>query len=281
MQFGDFAEEYTRYESAAAVIVPLPYDKTSTWLKGADRGPEALLAASTHLEFYDIETRSEVYRQGIATLKPVVCPDEPGAMVAEVREKILPHFQAGKKIVGLGGEHSVSIGLVQAAAECYDTLSVLQFDAHSDLRETYEGSRYNHACVMARIQEVCPVVQIGIRSMDKEELSAVIPERIVYAHDLHTGGLRAADSALDKLSDAVYITIDLDVLDPSIMPSTGTPEPGGMDWYMLTGLIQRVAERRRIVGFDVVELLPNRHNPAPDFLAAKLVYRTLSMIFPE
>lgn len=279
MQFGDFSEQYTLYESAAAVILPLPYDRTSTWLKGADRGPGALLAASVHLEFYDIETGTEPFRRGICTQEPVVCPEDPAKMVDAVREAALPHFEAGKLVVGLGGEHSVSIGLVQAAAEYCDSLSVLQLDAHSDLRDEYEGSPYNHACVMARIREICPAVQVGIRSMDIEEVAAVIPERIVYAHDINRRGLAAADAALEMLSDNVYLTIDLDVLDPSIMPSTGTPEPGGLDWYRLTGLISRVAERRKIIGFDVVELLPRSHNPAPDFLAAKLVYRTLGGIF--
>ncbi len=278
MQFGDFPEKYTGYRQSSIVILPVPYDNTSTWLKGADRGPAALLKASHHMEFYDIETRSEVFRKGICTLGPVDCPDDPEEMVETVRKAALPHFQAGKLVVGLGGEHSVSIGLVRAAASCYNGLSVLQFDAHTDLRDSYEGSTCNHACVMARVNELCGSVQIGIRSMDGGEVGMVDPDRIVYAHDIHRYGMNAASEALELLSDTVYVTIDLDVLDPSVMPSTGTPEPGGLDWYTLTGLIGRVARERRIVGIDVVELLPREHDPAPDFLAAKLVYRTLSMI---
>jgi len=279
MQFGDFPEKYRGYEQSSIVLLPVPYDNTSTWLKGADRGPEALLRASYNLEFYDIETRSEVFRKGICTLDPVVCPEDPEAMVEAVRKAAEPHFQAGKLVVGLGGEHSVSIGLVRAASRCYSNLSVLQFDAHSDLRNEYEGSPFNHACVMARINEECPSVQIGIRSMDSEEVGRVNPDRIVYAHDIHKHGMNAAAEALESLTDTVYLTVDLDVLDPSVMPSTGTPEPGGLDWYTLTGLIARVARDRRIVGMDIVELLPRDHDPAPDFLAAKLIYRTLSMIF--
>lgn len=281
MQFGDFPDKYTGYEQSAVVVLPLPYDNTSTWLKGADRGPEALLKASAHMEFYDIETGTEVFQKGICTLDPVDLPTSPEEMVKTVRRVALAHFQAGKFVVGLGGEHSVSIGLVEAAASCYDDLSVLQFDAHSDLRNSYEGSRYNHACVMARIKELCDAVQIGIRSMDREEVERIDPDRIVYAHDLHKHGMNAATEALEMLSDTVYLTIDLDVLDPSVMPSTGTPEPGGLDWYALTGLIRKVAREKRIIGMDVVELLPREHDPAPDFLAAKLIYRAISMIFSE
>jgi len=279
MQFGDFPEKYTSCKQAEIVVLPIPYDRTSTWLKGADKGPEALLRASYHMEFYDIETRSEVFRRGICTLDPVVCPDDPAEMVESVRKAAQPHFETGKLVVGLGGEHSVTVGLVQAAAACYSDLTVLQFDAHTDLRDSYEGSPYNHACVMARVNEQCRSVQIGIRSMDSEEVGRTDADRIVYAHDLHRYGMNAASEALEMLSDTVYVTIDLDVLDPSVMPSTGTPEPGGLDWYTLTGLIRTVAQERKIVGFDVVELLPREHDPAPDFLAAKLVYRTLSMIF--
>ena len=277
--FGGLAEQYTEYRQAKTVILPIPYDKTSTWLKGADRGPQALLEASVNLELFDIETGTEVFQTGICTLPPVVCPDEPEDMVKEVRKQALQHFQQGKFVVGLGGEHSVTVGLVRAAVEVHPGLSVLQFDAHSDLRQTYQGSPYNHACVMARINELCTSVQVGIRSMDKEEWDKADRDRIVFAHDLHKYGMNAADETLDMLHDKVYITVDLDVLDPSLMPSTGTPEPGGLDWYTLIGLMRRVVRERNVVGMDVVELMPGKHNRAPDFLAAKLIYRTLSMVF--
>lgn len=281
MKFADLPESYTGYGRARTVILPIPYDKTSTWRKGSDLGPQALLSASANLELFDIETASEVYRRGICTLPPVLCPADPEEMVAEVCRQSQPHFQEGKFVVGLGGEHSVTVGLVRAAASKYPDLSVLQFDAHCDLRSEYEGSPYNHACVMARVNEICRSVQVGIRSMDKSEWDAADRDRIVFAHDLHRYGMDAAIDALDRLTDPVYITVDLDVLDPSIMPSTGTPEPGGLDWYTLIGLIRRVAVERKIIGMDVVELLPNEFNPAPDFLAAKLIYRTLSMAFAE
>lgn len=281
MKFADLPESYTGYDQARTVILPIPYDKTSTWRKGSDLGPQALLTASANLELFDIETVSEVYRRGICTLPPLLCPADPEEMAAEVCRQSYPHFQAGKFVVGLGGEHSVTIGLVRAAAEKFPGMSVLQFDAHSDLRPEYEGSPYNHACVMSRVNEICSSVQVGIRSMDRIEWDGADRDRIVFAHDLHRYGLDAAIEALDRLTDPVYITVDLDVLDPSIMPSTGTPEPGGLDWYILTGLIRRVAGERRIIGMDVVELLPNESNPAPDFLAAKLIYRTLSMAIAE
>lgn len=278
MKFADIPEEYSGYTQAQAVVLPIPYDGTSTWMKGADQGPKALLEASAYLELYDIETDCEVYRQGICTLPPVDCPVPPEDMIAEVRKHAGPLFQDNKIVVGLGGEHSVTVGLVQAAQEKYSNLSVLQFDAHTDLRDTYEGSSFNHACVMARVNDVCSSVQVGIRSMDISEREKVDSGRLVLARDLHYHGMNAASDALDLLSETVYITIDLDVLDPSCMPSTGTPEPGGVDWYMLNELIAQVASEKKIVGFDVVELLPRSNNRAPDFLAAKLVYRTLSMI---
>lgn len=281
MNFADLPRKYSEYDQSKVVILPVPYDNTSTWMKGADLGPQAILEASAHLELYDIETDSEVYRQGICTLPPVACPSLPEDMIAEVRRVADPLFQDKKLVVGLGGEHSVTIGLVQAALKKHSNLSVLQFDAHGDLRDTYENSPFNHACVMARVNEICPSVQVGIRSMDISERGKTDPDRLVLARDLHRHGVDAAADALDLLSDSVYITVDLDVLDPSCMPSTGTPEPGGIDWYMLNTLIGQVAREKRIVGMDVVELLPQQHNKAPEFLAAKLIYRSLSMIFRD
>jgi len=279
MKFADLSGKHSAYKQAKAVVLPIPYDGTSTWMKGANHGPQALLEASAFLELYDIATDSEVYRQGIHTMPPVECNGSPEDMIDEVRKQAEQLFHDNKIVVGLGGEHSVTVGLVQAALEKYSDLSVLQFDAHTDMRDTYEGSSLNHACVMARVNEICPSVQVGIRSMDISEKDKIDSDRIVLARNLHHHGVNAASDALDLLSDTVYITIDLDVLDPSCMPSTGTPEPGGIDWYMLNALIAQVASEKKIIGFDVVELLPQPNNRAPDFLAAKLVYRTLSMIF--
>jgi len=276
--FGEIPEEYRRYQTAAIAVLPIPYDGTSTWLKGADRGPQALLDASVNLELYDIETDSEVFKHGISTLDPVPCPDEPEKMVHAVYERAISIIDDGKFIVGLGGEHSISVGLVRAMAKNFPNLSVLQFDAHADTRNEYNGSRYNHACVMSRIGEICPYVQVGIRSMDISELKTLSPDRTFFAHEIMKGR-NVTREMLKILTDDVYITIDLDVLDPSIMPSTGTPEPGGLNWYELMNILESVTRTKNVVGMDVAELLPNPANKAPDFVAAKLVYRILSMLF--
>jgi agmatinase len=185
-----------------------------------------------------------------------------------------------KFVVTLGGEHSISIGAIQAHHHHYPDMSVLQLDAHTDLREEYEGSPFNHACVMARVKELCPVTHVGIRSMDSSELSSAESGRVFYQEAIkdQTGWI---DQVLETLSGKVYLTLDLDVLDPAIMPSTGTPEPGGMDWYSVLRLARKVAEKRKIVGLDVVELCPNPHNKAPDFLAAKLIYKILGYCLNE
>ncbi|MFH2132169.1 MAG: agmatinase family protein, partial [bacterium] len=177
----------------------------------------------------------------------------------------------------IGGEHSVSIGAVRAVHNHNSHFSVLQLDAHSDLRDTYLGSGLNHACVMARIREICPIVQVGIRSMDITEMDGLDRERVFFAHEIHDRE-DWMDRALDLLEDRVYVTIDLDVFDPGIMPSTGTPEPGGLGWYPVMRLLKRVADRKTVIGFDVVELCPGA-NKAPDFMAARLIYQFLSYIW--
>jgi agmatinase len=180
--------------------------------------------------------------------------------------------------VVLGGEHTVTIGAVQAAANRFDDLSVLQLDAHADSRESYDGSAFNHACVMARARERCPIVQVGIRSLDASELAALDPDRVFFAHTLSAQNRGWMDDVVERLSERVYLTIDLDAFDPSLVPATGTPEPGGLSWSTVNELVRRVAAQRRIVGFDVVELLPTIGQHASDFLAAKLVYRVVSMV---
>lgn len=278
--FGTVPEEFCRYETSSIAILPVPYDGTSTWLKGSDRGPQALIEASANLELYDIETDSEVFKRGIVTMDPVSCPDDPEAMVTVVHERARSIIDDGKFIVGIGGEHTISVGLVRAVAEKFPNLTVLQFDAHADTRDEYEGRRYNHACVMSRIGEICPYVQAGIRSMDSSELKRLDRNRIFFAREMLKDS-NVILKMLQVLTENVYITIDLDVFDPSIMPSTGTPEPGGLDWYTLLGLIESVVRKKNVVGMDVTELLPNPVNRAPDFLAAKLVYRVLSMVFAK
>jgi agmatinase len=279
MNFGGIPREYTDYEKVPIVILPVPFDATSTWIKGADRGPDAILEASANMELYDIETDSEVYLRGIYTSEPVIEEKSPEELAVKVRQKVKGFLDDGKFVVTLGGEHSVSIGVVQAFAEKFPGVSVLQIDAHTDLRPEYEGSRFNHACVMARVRELCPIIQVGIRSMDVVEKPYVSPGRIYYAKDIAGRDHSWMDEVIEKLSDQVYVTIDLDGFDPSILPATGTPEPGGLSYYEVTGLLRKLIERKQMVGFDVVELCPIDDNKASDFLASKLIYQLLSYQF--
>jgi len=262
------------YTKAKFVIVPVPYDKTSTWIKGADKGPEALLEASTKMELYDIETETEVYKSGIFTDSRIEEKSTPEKMVQSVKKRVKNHLDKGKLTVVIGGEHSVSIGAIQAHAEKFKDMCVLQLDAHSDLRNEYHGSRYNHGCVMARAKEVCPnIIQVGIRSMGFEELKNMEKDKVFFTQKMQMNWI---EKVISKLSKKVYLTIDLDVFDPSIMPSTGTPEPGGLFWYDALKLLRKVIENRELIGFDVVELCPSKNYKAADFLAALLIYKILS-----
>jgi len=278
MQFGDFDNKYRDRETSRVVLLPVPYDATSTYVKGSIQAPTAILDASYQLENYDIETAAEPYKVGIFTDKPVTENSSPQKMVAAVHNRVSKHLAGGKFVITIGGEHSVSIGAIKAQADKYKDLSVLQLDAHGDLRDKYQGSNFNHACVMARVRELCPIVQVGIRSMDISETGSIDRERIFFAKDIYDDRTYIS-KVIEKLTDNVYITIDLDVFDLSIMPSTGTPEPGGLLWYDVLALLRTVCEKKNVVGFDVVELCPNENNKAPDFTAAKLIYKLLAYKF--
>jgi agmatinase len=280
MNFGGLPKEYSNLKDARVVLVPVPYDETSTWGKGADKGPAALLDASANMELYDIETDCEIYKIGIFTDEPVMEKSSPEKMLEAVTKRVGSYVKNNKFIVVLGGEHSVSIGAIKAHAENYDDVSILQLDAHTDLRQEYHGTKNNHACVMARAREIAPIVQVGIRSTAGPAEEVLDRSRIFFAENIYDN--RAwIKKVISKLSERVYITIDLDVFDPSIMPSTGTPEPGGLLWYDVLHLLKEVCDRKDVVGFDVVELCPNENNKAPDFLAAKLVYKLLSYKFAD
>jgi agmatinase len=274
----DVPEQYRDQAKAGVVIIPVPFDATSTWIKGADKGPAAIIEASATIENYDIESDSEPYKVGIFTDNPVKENSSPEKMVQAVEKRISTHLAKGKFPVLLGGEHSVSIGAIQAQAKKYDKLSILQLDAHGDLRNEYHGSKFNHACVMARAKELCPIVQVGIRSIDISEKRRIDKTRMFFAEDIF-GKSEWIDTVLSLLTDNVYVTIDLDVFDPSIMPSTGTPEPGGLLWYEVLDLLRLVFRKTNVTGFDVVEMCPNPNNKAPDFLAAKLIYKLISYKF--
>lgn len=278
LNFGFIPEQYSNPDNAEIIIIPVPYDGTSTWMKGADKGPEAIIEASANMELYDIETDSQVYQKGIFTDSPVQGLSFPQDVVETLADAVTYHIEDEKFVVVIGGEHSISIGPVKVHAQKHKDLTVLQLDAHSDLRDEYNNSKYSHACVMARIAEICPFIQVGIRSMDTSEKKHMDKTRAFFAKDIHTDK-NWIKKVTSKLSKNTYITIDLDVFDPSIMPSTGTPEPGGLSWYDVLDLLKAVSENSTIVGFDVVELCPDDKNKAPNFLAAKLIYKLLSYKF--
>lgn len=277
MNFGGHEVVYN-YQESGIIIVPVPYDETSTWMKGADKGPDAILDASVNLEFYDLETATEAHLKGIHTILPVLEKETPEKLVTAVHDKVFSLLTEKKFPVVIGGNHTVSIGAIKAFSEYFNNISVLQLDAHADLRQTYEGSEFNHACAMARAREYAPIVQVGIRSMSVEELPYAEKDRMFCSHELFYDK-NLYKIALDKLCENVYITIDLDVFDPSIMPSTGTPEPGGPEYFELMHFMRDVIKSRNVVGFDVVELCPSSSNKAPDFMAAKIIYQLLSYRF--
>jgi agmatinase len=265
---------------ALFVVVPVPYDLTSTYQPGSRRGPLAIIEASTNMELYDEELKKETYTAGIHTTPPLATDARgPKHVVSAVRRKITKIAAMDKIPVMLGGEHSISFGAVEALKEKYPELMVLQFDAHADLRESYQGSPYSHASVARRISEICPLVQVGIRSMSKEEAD-FLPQSTVksYSADFVLENKDWCETIGRDLRGDVFITIDLDVFDPSIMPATGTPEPGGLSWSHVLRLLKTVARSCRIRGFDVVELAPIPGIVAPDFMAAKLIYRLMGYI---
>ncbi len=277
--FCGLPDQFSTLKNSAVVLLPVPFDETSTWLKGADRGPDAIIEASRHLELYDRETDTEVYRKGIYTAEAVRASGS-ASMIAEVYAKTDSLIHQGKFVVSLGGEHSISIGAIRAHAAFYQNMAVLHLDAHSDLRDEYEGSRYNHACTVARIKETADkVVSVGIRSMSLPEREEIDESLVFYADYIHESKDWISET-LAVLPEHVYITIDLDVFDPGILPSTGTPEPGGLDWYQVIKLLKAVSQKCTITGFDIVELAPS-DNKAPDFLAAKLIYKLLSYKFAQ
>jgi len=268
-----------------AAILPIPYDLTTSYQPGARRGPIAILEASTHLETYDDELDAETFeRVPIETLSAVV-PDTSGpeATMARIERVAREVVEQGRFLVGLGGEHSVSAPLIRAVRSRHPRLGVLQLDAHADLRDSFEGSPLNHACVMHRvIDDGVPLAQVGIRSLTAEERDLIRRSGVcsVYAPEAVNEPVdRWIARVLDALPEEVYVTIDLDAFDPAIMPATGTPEPGGLSWYRALEVLREVARVKRIVGFDVVELAPIPGNVAPDFLAAKLVYKLLGYAF--
>ena len=276
--FGGLDDEFSALAGARAVVLPVPYDFTTTYQGGTRQGPQAILAASQNMELWD-EELGATYRAGIHTLAALEPAAEgPAAMVERVERAVDWILQQGKLPAILGGEHSITAGAVRAVARRVPGLSVLQIDAHGDMRDHYLGTPHSHACVMRRVRDLVPAASVGIRSISEEEAEylALHPQPIWSVRQFRALG-RKWDPILDALTDQVFVTFDLDGLDPSALPATGTPEPGGLDWYEAVDLLRAVSERSRIVGFDVVELSPLAGHVASDFLAARLVYRLIGL----
>ena len=297
-------EEQSRLDDSRVVVLPVPYDSTTSFKTGAKDGPKAIIEASYNLEDYDPELERDVAQVGIYTapgLEPHM--EGPRFMVERVRDAVAPFLRQGKIVALLGGEHSVSTGHVQALVEYYPDLSVLYLDAHADLRDKYMGTGWGHASVARRISELCHVVQVGVRSLCMEEREFAMtsgvntlqwpssgwtgtPQVFTDGGSLrssHLAGHLDASGIIGRLGKNVHVSVDLDVLDPAIMSAVGTPEPGGLDWHQITSLLRAVAQERRIVGFDVTELSPGLGPPACSYTAAKLVYKLVaySTLLPE
>jgi len=277
----DIPVEWKDRDRAAVVVIPVPYDATSTWRKGADCGPGAIVEASRIVEWFDIPTGTEMCRKGIYTAPAVEHTGAPDGLAPKVAAATGAVWATGRFPVVLGGEHSVSIGAIQECARRIPGVTVLQIDAHGDSRDEYEGSRYNHACVMARAREVAPIVQVGIRAIEAGEYEKMDKSRVFFGHEIAGNPDRSwMDRVVRACGPTVYLTIDVDGFDPSLIPATGTPEPGGLSWDEVNELVRRViAAGKKIVGFDVVELCPREGHHASAMITAKLVYRILSMVF--
>lgn len=297
--FLDTPPEEHDYESSRFVVIPVPYDGTTSFRTGARYGPAAIIDASRHLEDFDIELGIDPSTQGIFTL-PEIVPDASGprAVIEQVCDAVGQALDDGTTPVVLGGEHTVTIGAVSAAATRFPDLSVLYLDAHADSRDSFMGTRWGHASVARRVSELCPLVAVGIRSMSMEEYEFAqstesANEVTVHTWPPHTSlphtqtssaesEAELISSVHDSLTNQVYISVDLDVLDPSIMPAVGTPEPGGMSWWEILRLLKAVTSSRKIVGFDVVELSPEEGPVACSSTAARLVYKIMGyMVFGE
>jgi agmatinase len=286
MNFGGIDEEqYSSFDSARIVVWPVSYEGTVSYGTGTGDGAMAIVDASRNMELYEEETGGEVYKLGIHTLDEFEPRDTPEAMMESLYNRTKELLETDKFVCMLGGEHSVSAPVIKAHAEKFHDLSVLQIDAHADLRDEYDGTRHSHASIMARVVKDLriPSVQIGIRSISADEARSIntgLPTKIFWAKDI-VGKTDWIDDAVDSLTDNVYLTIDIDGLDPSLVPTTGTPEPGGLGWYETLALIRTLAKKRRIVGMDLVEFSKTENSDAPAFLCSKLVYKSLAYIFRD
>jgi len=276
-------DKYSSYDKSKIVILPVPYEATTSYGKGTAKGPEAILNASHFVEFFDEELNRELcFEKGICSLYPVELKDKKGKQVLDVIYKNVVGLIKDKKfVVTLGGEHTLSTAPIKAHFDNFKDLSVLHFDAHSDLRDEYENTKYSHACFASRVAEfTTDITQVGIRAQCREEYKFIKEKGIktFYAFEIHNGkyGKNWDEKVINTLKKNVYVTFDIDYFDPSIMPSTGTPEPDGFLWSETMSLLKKLGKKKNIVGFDVVELAPVRGFSYPDFLTAKLVYKMLN-----
>ena len=269
--------EQSSLDAARVVLIPVPYDSTTSFRSGAREGPEAIITASYGLEDYDFELELDVSEIGIHTtdaIEPHMAG--PGPMTDRIKDTVASYLETGKTVGLLGGEHSITIGSVQAHVDAYPDLSVLYLDAHADLRDEYMGTPFGHASAARRAYECCPIALAGVRSLCQEEHDFIRTNNVPVWYWDPESQRSSLDSILSTLSDTVYVSVDLDVLDPALMPAVGTPEPGGLAWHQLVALLGKVAESRRIVGFDVCELAPADGPPACSYTAAKLVYKLVA-----
>ena len=272
---------YSNYARSRFAVLPIPYDSTTSFQTGTREGPAAIIRASQQVELFDEELETECHKAGVATLDPLM-PNMAGpqAMHAGVFAAARKIVRDGKFLIGLGGEHSITSGLVRAVMTKHKKLSVLQIDAHLDLRDSWEGSPHSHACVMRRCLELgAKIIPVGIRNVSREEHRFLKRRKIevVTAQQCHTDD-DWVDRVLNAIGDTVYVTIDIDGFDPSFAPGTGTPEPGGLDWYQVTGLLRLVAAEKTVVGADIVEVMPLPGQAVTEFLAARLAYKLISYV---
>jgi len=285
MNFGGIAEaEFSRLESSRILVWPIAYEGTVSYGGGTGQGAAAIIDASRNMELYDEETDAEVYKLGIHTLDESTSIDPPEQMMNSLYDRATDLVSTSKFVTMIGGEHSVSAPVIRAHAEKYENLSVLQIDAHADLRDSYDGTPHSHASIMARVVKDLriPAVQVGIRSISVDEARVIdqLPTRIFWARDI-VGRDDWWDDAIEGLTENVYLTIDIDGLDPSLVSATGTPEPGGLGWYETIGLIRTLARKRNIVGMDLTEYSYVEGQNASAFLCAKLIYKTLGFVFEK
>lgn len=278
--FLDVPEALAQPGSSKFHILPVPYDGTASYKKGTRFGPDAIIEASQQIELFDEQEHREYHLPGVHTLPAVACEDKTAEQVDNaIFAAATPAFCQKKILLSLGGEHSITPPLVRAAKESYPDLSVLQFDAHADLRDSYDGTQYSHACVMRRIFDLeVPFVGIGIRSFCKEQFEFMKAHQIVSVPPqavVENQG-KIESMLLNQLSDHVYVTFDIDGLDPSIAPGTGTPEPGGLDWHRSLHILQAIGERKTIVGSDIVEVMPTPSQHTTEFLAARLACKIIT-----